>query len=644
MHSKQALETKSEPKGLPDFFLVPPEIQLPIKTQIDARSVYFARAMNEEKLKKMYERPGSVPAYDADKAAKVFGQRFVGVAGIIDGVCYLMLLPSYDFDEATELLPKTPVTQEFLNKKIKLATDLFSSPEHKIECKKEHIVMPDHSVFTGIVHRQIIKIFKEEMKEIIDRAKAPVHLFSFSGRQKGDIFEITDRAATNSETIKMSSLAALFNLYAPEKIKDFAKYKPAKFSFYYKCGRSLYRPLIEGISQGVSTAVYPNDDPSVHLRLINFKDSCEASFTAQKTWKDLQKEFQTNRTKACEILSQGIVRNLYIYLFKGVTEWETGLADISAIIAGLKEAKQLGIPIDYSYVPAELENHPLITQTMRSIMIRIGKEFDKTGNFNEYSRPLIFYLVEYGLEAEVNFLLENNEPARQEEYGGHSGSLIRRAVNKGHEAIVLNLLKHGAIVDQDVLSEEWRYLLRAAQEKNMPKVIEALLNHLKHVKSEFATTDDLILHLTELGYLNCVALLIRTNPPHEQLRLIQLVLEKHKNSALNLEFLINDWKKFIPMTDLVSYLTRYNQLTFVEEVIRLSQFYERKEFLPILFREYQESKDKNNDELFSLIDRYKRYLPEYEQAKFHLLKAEKDLSSEAEALRQTPIQRAFFSR
>lgn len=487
---------------LPDYYYsMPEELKRPFEIRMDPRSIHYARKGDADALR-IYDRPG----YNGELAAYIFGQRYVGIAVFINGICHIMLLPSFDFDEATELLPHTSITEAFLNQKISQIMDFFSTDGHK--CERRHIVMPDHSVLTGIVHRSIKSLFEEENKALLAEAKGPVRFLSFSARKRGDVFEITNRAAFNSAEAPLNIIPAAFFLYSSEEIKDIAIEQPRIFTFNNFLRRSMKEHLTKTIGSGMVGKIYPDKEPS---KYINF-NACEKSFECQKDWKELQQLMIDKPSEAIEIIHHALIRNLYIFLFVGAKELKDQQRD--DIINGLKEVEKWGIDIDYQYIPPDIASHPL-AHVMQKIVIDFAKNIKNKDSSNIYSRPLIFHLVEKGMMSEVNTLLKSGIEANQVDSKGVS--LIELASQNRHFDIALMLYDRGATLDS-IVKEVYFPLLQYAFEKGA-----RLFQDFANI---FGTLEGLIMHLIQHDQAKFAEQIIKSQPLAERQRLANLFMHE----------------------------------------------------------------------------------------------------------------------
>lgn len=452
MQSQQSHESKSAPGELPPLHTMPVTIKRPVKVKLRERDKAYLLKGDIQKLKLTDD---ALANFWLERS----GQRYVMIAYYIDGVWHVSALPSYDFDEALDEKKDLDVNK----KKIEILTNKIIEffKAEGIDCKKEHIVFPDHSFFTGIVHRQAECLFETEEKSLLDDAKGGVIVVSFSCRKKDKVFAFTDRAAKNAEASSPAKLALACNLYPNTEIKDIGNMNPWKSSLRYTLGRSTEQEFFKELTSAIICDLYPEEKDAVKDHLAFEIDNHKI----RDDWEKLRALYKIDKAKASLEIQHALVRNLYLYLFVGSKQLNN--LDWRDLNLGINEAMSMGINIDYNYIPPDIAKHPS-ANSMREIVKEFGRIIENNHGFvfpNETPepRPLIFYLVERGLVDEVNYLLENKTMADQKLQNGKT--LLAVAVENENYHIAALLCKHGA--DIETLDQYSRNLVQQVLDPNL---------------------------------------------------------------------------------------------------------------------------------------------------------------------------------
>ena len=452
MQSKGNPKSQAAPQELPPLLGMQGSIKRPIKVKLTQRAKDYLLKGDAHELR--------LTDNDTENTLLAgLGQRYVMIAYYINGIWHVSALPSYDFQEATEIFNHSELTEQRLNAMIDRAIAYFRS--QGIDCKREHVVMPDHSFFTGVVHRQAKRVFESEEKPLLDSAQGQPIIASFSCRKQFEKFTFTDRAADNSRYTSRSQLALACNLYPPFEIGDIATMKPQKkTSLRYSLGRSLERSFFEEFASAIVRDLYPEDPLKRHLKFNT------DTYKYRAGWERMRKLYKKDKAAACFEIQHALVRNLYLYLFVGAQEMNK--EDWEGLCKGIQEAEAMGIPIDYNYIPPDIARHPL-ANSMRKIVKEFGAQIKANDYGWVFPRPLIFYFVERGDMDEVKHLLENKVAADQTIDGI---SLLDFAVKNRHFNVAALLCRHGARIE--TLNEYNRPIVQSVLDAKAEDIINMI--------------------------------------------------------------------------------------------------------------------------------------------------------------------------
>ena len=440
MQSKGNPKSQVAPQELPPLLRMKGSIKRPIKVKLTQRTKDYLLKGDAHELR--------LTDNDTENALLAnLGQRYVMIAYYINGIWHVSALPSYDFLEATEIFNHSELTEQRLNAMIDRAIAYFKS--QGIDCKREHIVIPDHSVFTGLVHRQARSVFESEEKPLLNSAQREPIIASFSCRKNFEKFTFTDRAGNNSLYTSCSQLALACNLYPPFEIGDIATMKPQKkFSLRYSLDRSLERSFFEEFASAIVRDLYPEDPLKRHLKFNT------ETYKYRAVWERMRKLYKKDKAAACFEIQHALVRNLYLYLFVGAQK--VNKEDWECLCKGIQEAEAMGIHIDFNYIPPDIARHPL-ANSIREIVKEFGAQIKANKYDDNYDgrnpQPLIVYFVERGLMDEVKHLLENKVAADQTIDGI---SLLDFAVRNRHFNVAALLCRHGARIETIDDHNRWR--------------------------------------------------------------------------------------------------------------------------------------------------------------------------------------------
>lgn len=310
-------EVKSQYSGLNPFFTLPPQIQSAPKIQLDDVSRKLIQ-QGDSKALNLFD--------DAVKAT--LGQRYVMVAFIKDNIVHLRAIPGFEFVE-------DKAKQKALAEK---AAKFF-------QCGTEYIAFPDHAIWTGVVHEQLIKLVHDKEPKLKDAT-----IVAFSMIKKDGKYSWLNRSARNWGTFKPDPVASACFVF--EEKRDYTDHKPPMFDLFYHLTRSIPMEFFEKLIESATETICV-DDP-IPLSKCQ-KDSC-MNMTYETRWETIRKLFSENKAEACKQIQHMLMTNVYVY-FLGFSSTSTDYRGRALTILkdGLRAARvKHGIIIDLDYIPTEL--------------------------------------------------------------------------------------------------------------------------------------------------------------------------------------------------------------------------------------------------------------------------------------------------
>lgn len=308
-----ASEHKTE--GLNPYYKIPKSLAGPLTIEIDEFSRYVIEKGDSEALN----------LFD-DKVKASLGQRYVMVAFIKEGIAHLRAIPGFEFVADVK-------QREQLREK---ARKFFDS--EKIKCTLDDIAFPDHAIWTGVVHEQLIKNIKDKERKICEGAE----IVAFSMFKRRNKLEWLNRSVKNVEVFDPDPLATACYMYEKE-VK-----LPVKFDLFYHLTRSMPEEFFVKLTDAATEEIYKEERVPLAL---SFLDIC-INFKYEATWERIRKLFRENHAEACKQIQDMLIRNLHMFLDKQCSLDDIGRSE-DIIINGLKAAEKHGIPIDLDLIPPE---------------------------------------------------------------------------------------------------------------------------------------------------------------------------------------------------------------------------------------------------------------------------------------------------
>lgn len=326
-----AASERKEVVGLNTFYHVPEDMAEPLRIEIDDFSRYLIEKGDSEALN----------LFD-DKVKASLGQRYVMVAFIKDGVVHLHAIPGFEFvaDEKE---------RERLREK---AVKFFDSKEFK--CTGEDIAFPDHAIWTGVVHEQLIKNTIDQYPDLED-----AHIVAFSMFKRDGKFSWLNRSARNVDVFNPDPLATACYMFVERS--SYADFKAPPFDLFYHLTRAIPKVFFEDLTNLATEEICREDYAPLAKTSLG---ECN-NFSYEASWERMRKLFITDRDKACADIQHMLMRNLHVYLSGKSAEHDRERAE-DILIRGLEAAEQHGIYINLNYIPAEFKDDANALEKVKS--------------------------------------------------------------------------------------------------------------------------------------------------------------------------------------------------------------------------------------------------------------------------------------
>lgn len=385
-------EVKFQYTELNPFYTLPPQITSTPKIQLDDLSRKLIQ-QGDSKALNLFE----------DDVKATLGQRYVMIAFIKDNIVHLRAIPGFEFVEDKE-------KRKGLAEK---AAKFFN-------CSTDYIAFPDHAIWTGVVHEQLIKRTLEKEPEL---KQATIVAFSMI-KKDGKYFWL-NRSARNWGTFKPDPVASACFVF--EEKKDYTDYKPPMFDLFYHLTRSIpidfFEKLIEVATETICT------DEAIPLSKCQ-KDSC-MNMTYETRWETMRKLFSENKAEACKQIQYMLMTNVYAYFlgFSSTSPDYRGRA-LKILKEGLRAARDKhGIIIDLDYIPVEFLPFEEKIDFARKTQTEM-KDF-----FIEYKYETIFHLFSAS-DFDIENIRKILKTLSAEEKGVLISKLIDEAMKKGNTKFI----------------------------------------------------------------------------------------------------------------------------------------------------------------------------------------------------------------
>lgn len=266
-------------------------------------------------------RKGDSLALNLGEDLKYWGARFV-LIGIVDEDrknIAIRALPSFNFVKDEKL-------RASYAKKI---GDFFGIPPEKV-------LFPNHVVWTGSVHGDLIKAIHESEPDLI---KPRSRIFGFSLIKNMNTYQWVDRSTYNTDVFFPNKLAVLHFAF------DLDKDAEVKFDRFYHMTRCIPREFFDALIKIIVSIIA---DPAITLSDYDF---C-SGYKYQTDWQALRIKHRDNPDEANKDLQESAIRHLFVYLDEKDALLNRDHTE-EMIMEGLKSAKFDRVPIDIDYVPPD---------------------------------------------------------------------------------------------------------------------------------------------------------------------------------------------------------------------------------------------------------------------------------------------------
>lgn len=337
---------ESKKEELNPFYKVPDVIAGEYTIEIDDFSRYLFLKGDSQKLNLF---AGEIEEKEAEVKA-FLGQRYVIVGFASKGVIHIRAIPGFEFIQDKE-------QKERLREKARKYFD-----HEKFKCTSDDIAFPDHAVWTGVVHEQLIsKITAKEPDIVMD---SPI--IGFSVIKKDGKYFWLNRSARNSATFLPDPLASACYMF--ETRSDYKEFTPPKFDLFYHLTRAVPEKIFVNLTNVITEDLCKDDILPLTKSSL---DIC-TNFMYEAMWEKIRALYQSDKAKAHEEIQHMLMRNLHVYLSnKSSPDYKDRAEKI--LIDGLISAANHGIFIDLNYIPPEFAGDETALEKVRSYSSTIGE-------------------------------------------------------------------------------------------------------------------------------------------------------------------------------------------------------------------------------------------------------------------------------
>lgn len=455
--SERKEKNDGQRRQLSPFFQIPPELQKPLKLEIDPHS----RSLIDI---------GDSKEWELDDE-KTNGQRYVVGFFIKDEIVHMRVNPSFK-----RVIEEKERKEEWFTKLRAYAAAHF-------KCKPEEIIFADNKIWTGVVHTALIQNVHENEADMVKNSIAT--LLSFI--KKDGIYYWKNRSARNEEVFLPDPLALACYMFYEKS--DYLADPDMQFDLYYHLSRAIpekfLRPIVEVINKELGGKA-------------DLKEC--VNFVYEAKWEKIRELFITDRPEAVKQIQHMLIKNMYLYLLNIHAKHDSQRAEL-ILIAGIIVAYGYGINLDFDYIPPEFKDElPIVHIALQR------KNYRLANLILDYS---ILSALETGNNDQIRKMLDLKT------------SLIwGDRVSKRTQLEYINLFEdilNAELIDLNTKNHYGRTLLHilAGTPEEYDYIAPAILFHLRDVNLLDNDGHSILYYAVEEGNQNFVDLLITSNAdPH----------------------------------------------------------------------------------------------------------------------------------